>query len=149
MESFKEALYEVVHRSSIPAKQLPELIGLSYSMIMNAANPNLEEFNLRGDKIVPLTIQTKNHALVDYINKAIGLASFPLPSPAPDSKPLHTHLTKTVSEFSDVLKTFDEMMSDNKVRPCEAAALEKEAYELIQALMAWVATVKVSAGVKC
>lgn len=133
--TLKDVLHLVVHESKIPARQLAEELGLSYSMLMNCANPELPEFNIRAQKIIPLTKLTGDYRLIDFIEGAVGRVAFSLPEiPAKDVK-LDKLIAESVKEFGDVLQEVGSALSDGRIDRIELKRCEKEILDQVRKVM--------------
>lgn len=149
-KSLKEALHNTIHRhSTLSVAAIAEEIGMAESYLYRAALPDQDTDGVDASgvrfpikKLVPLVRATSDFQVLDHIERSLGRVAFYVPDPSRCSSLLHSHLTKTVGEFSDVLKAFELMMEDGKVTQAELASMEKEVYELNQALMSWVASTR-------
>ncbi len=132
--SLREALYDMVHRSKGPAKAQAEELGISYSYLCNAANPNLEgegfDYQLR--LLIPHTRITHNFAALNFIEQSLGRVAIHLPKATPSTGDLVKEFSRTTSEFSDIAHEIGEALQDNRITESEYRRLEKESWELIR-----------------
>lgn len=132
--SLRDALYDMVHRSSIPAKAQAEELGISYSYLCNASNPNLEgegfDYQLR--LLIPHTRITQNYTVLNFIEQSLGRVAIQIPKATPSTSDLVKEFSKTTSEFSDVAHEIGVALQDNKITELEYRRLEKESWELIR-----------------
>ncbi len=77
--TYDEAVYEVVHHSIIPPKQIADALGIGESTLYNAANPHMSETTLGRKHIIPITRLTHNFAILDYMEHACGRVAFEIP----------------------------------------------------------------------
>jgi hypothetical protein len=141
--TLKDVVHQVVHDSPIPPRQLAEELGMSYSMLMNAANPDLEEFKLPARQLIPLAKLTGDCRHVDYIEHALGRVAFELPKPSSSSmEVVQVQLMRTIKEFGDLASTSADALSDGKLTIKEAKAIEVEAFEMIKATMMFLGTIE-------
>lgn len=130
--SLREALYDMVHNSSIPAKAQAEELGISYSYLCNAANPNLEGFDYQLRLIIPHTRLTQNFAALDYIEQSLGRVAIQIPALGPSPADLIEEFAKTTAEFGDLAREIGQALQDGRVEEDEFKRLEKEGWELIR-----------------
>lgn len=78
-KTYNEAVYEVVHHSNIPPKQIADALGVGESTLYNAANPHMDEPTLARKHIIPITRLTRNYAILDYMEHACGRVGFEIP----------------------------------------------------------------------
>lgn len=132
--SLREALYDMVHRSKIPAKAQAEELGISYSYLCNASNPNLEgegfDYQLR--LLIPHTRITENFSALDFIEQSLGRVAIQIPKAIPSTADMVAAFSKTTSEFGDLAKEIGEALQDGRVEQSEYQRLEREGWELIR-----------------
>ena len=58
MTMLRDHLHDNIFNSGRPAKQIADEIGISYSYLASAGNPNLEEFHFQLKHLIPLTKAT-------------------------------------------------------------------------------------------
>ncbi|MCC7202411.1 MAG: hypothetical protein IT393_07120 [Nitrospirae bacterium] len=132
--SLREALYDMVHRSKIPAKAQVEELGISYSYLCNASNPNLEgegfDYQLR--LLIPHTRITQNFTALNFIEQSLGRIAIQIPNATPSTGDLVKEFSRTTSEFSDIAREIGNALQDDKITEAEYRRLEKESWELIR-----------------
>lgn len=101
--SVGEAAYCLIHHSEIDARRLAELLGVRYGYLLDAANPDREEVQLQTRLIVPLTMQTGNPVLVEFIARAVGGTFLLLPDSADTLPDVVTQIGAVASAFGEVL----------------------------------------------
>lgn len=152
IKSLKEALHNTIHRHpTLSVAAIAEEIGMAESYLYRAALPDQDtggtdasgvRFPLK--KLVPLIRATGDFQILDYIERSLGRTAGKNPAPTGIDLQLYLHLSKTVGEFGDVLKTFEEMMDDGEVSKAEFVKMEKEVSEMVQALMNWMAATRMA-----
>ena len=68
--TLRDALHETVHNGGVPMKRLADQLGISYSYLANAANPNLDDFNFQLRHLMPLINATGSYAVLDHLENA-------------------------------------------------------------------------------
>lgn len=138
--SLREALYAMVHRSDCPAKVQAEELGVSLSYLENAANPNLEGegWNYQLRLLVPHTRMTRNFAVLDYIEQALGRVAVPVIPPASPLAPKATiellsgHVLGVAKELGEAAQVIERSVRDRKLDAEEARRCQKEMWDLVQ-----------------
>jgi hypothetical protein len=74
-ESFTAALHETVYRSTRPAKQLADVIGVSYSALAKFADES-DESQIPTRRLVSLITVADNLAVLDYLEQLAGRVAF-------------------------------------------------------------------------
>lgn len=148
--TLKDAIYKMIHQH--PSKSLEaiaEEIGMAPSYLNRAAlpDPDIDDRETSGvrfplKKLIPLTRATDDFSALDYIEQALGRAAFAMPVPGASLRCLHSHLVRSVSEFGDLLTKFEEIICDERITGDEAGDFEREAYEAIREIVAFVEAVK-------
>ncbi len=140
--TLKDVLYEVVHQSGIDARVIAERLGMSYQMLLNAANPNLEDFKFQARHIIGLTLLTKDFRLLDYLEASCGRVAYSLPEIPKEMGEISALVTSAVKEFGDVLTEAGKALADGRIDLWEAKRLEKEIMDQVRVVMALLEAVK-------
>jgi hypothetical protein len=137
--TLREALYDVVHHSRIPAKVQAEELGIAYSYLCNAANPNLDgngfDYQLR--LLIPHTRLTDNYASLDYIERALGRVGIAVcepfqPGSSPRVEELAAGLLLIAKEMGQAAEAVHRSVKDGRLTEEEARRCQKELWDLIQ-----------------
>ena len=80
VQTFKEALHDLLHRSKLPAKQIADRAGKNYTRLSNCANDNQDNEHLYGKDIPLLTNISENDVLIEHVSAACGGVFIKLPS---------------------------------------------------------------------
>lgn len=83
--TLKDVLHKVVFESKLSARQIAEELGISYSMLTNAAHPELDTFKFAARYVIPITKITGDFRLLDFMEQSCGRVAFALPE-IPGSK---------------------------------------------------------------
>jgi hypothetical protein len=138
--TMKDAIYEVVHRSKKPLKQIAEETGMSVSYLTRAALPDQEEsengsgcsFPLK--KLVPVTLSSDNYAIVNHILYQLGWVGIPLPKGDMKLSDACRLSIKAVKEFGELMAEVGKGLSDGRVDDQEFERIRKEGYHALQAV---------------
>lgn len=134
-ESYNEAVYEVVHRSGMPIKQLAALLGMAESYLYNCANVNQEEPTLPRKQIIPATVLTGNFAILDHFEHACGRVAFEIPKAAGPLSRVTAEVSKVTLEFGHLLKEVSEALADDgRVDEQELVTVKLKCRDLHRAL---------------
>lgn len=133
--TLREALYELVHRSPVPAKVQAEELGISYSYLCNAANLNLEgegfDYQLR--QLLPHTRLTGNVVVMDFLERSLGRVAMRLPAAAPPPlAEVVLALGRASQEFGELVEAVGAAVRDGRIDAAEYARLQQEGWELIR-----------------
>lgn len=133
IQSFKGALHEVLFNSPVKAKEIAYLTGKDYNRLANAANDSQQE-NLPGKDIVPVTIASRNDALIEFISSAVGGVFIRLPKM--DLGGLQGEVSKEILDMVTFLgklsNEFVEAMQDCTIDKDEAGRMEKILMQIVQ-----------------
>ncbi len=133
--TYNEAVYSAVHRSSVPPKMIADHLGISESTLYNAANPNSEEPQLPRKHIVPLTRFTKNFAILDYFEHAVGRVAFEIPSFAGSFSSVAREAAETTEHFGVLLRQIGSALeNDGLVDMKELRHIEPACLKLIETI---------------
>jgi hypothetical protein len=131
MNTLKDSLHENIHESGIPIKQLCDILGISYSYLANAGNPNMDDFHFQLKHLIPLTKATNCFAALDYIERALGRVAFSVPSIGVDVSAVAAEVAAVTLEFSHLMKELSTALSNGAVESHEWPSLAKECDHLI------------------
>lgn len=131
MNTLKDSLHENIHESGVPIKQLCDVLGISYSYLANAGNPNLDDFQFQLRHLIPLTKATGCFASLDYIEKALGRVAFLVPTLNADVSAVAAEVSAVTLEFSHLMKELSTALSNGVVESHEWPALARECDHLI------------------
>ncbi|MCK5680738.1 phage regulatory CII family protein [bacterium] len=129
--TLKEAIHQLISDSKIPARTLAEEMGISYSYLMNAANPEISELKLAARLLIPLTRITGDFSAIDFIENSLGRTALPLPKGKAEVSEIKTKLFDSVGCFGALVKNATDALAGNKISAWEARELEQSGYELI------------------
>ncbi len=122
--TYNEAVYQLVHRSDLPPKQIADRLGLGLSTLYNAANPDMDEPQLSHKHIVPATNLTRNFAVLDYFEHACGRVAFEIPAASDNVSEVARELSTVVARFGDLLaKVGQALENDGRVDESELELL--------------------------
>jgi len=137
--TLREALYDVIHRSTVPAKAQAEELGISYSYLANSCNLNLdgEGFDYQLKLLVPHTRLTGNFAAVDYVERALGRVGIAVCEPFTGTMPapvteLSAGLLLVAKEMGQAAEAVHRSVKDGRLTEIEARKCQKELWDLIQ-----------------
>lgn len=112
--TLKSILYDLIHKHPTKSlEQIAEEWGVSASYLTRSALPDKDE--------------------VDNPDLATG-CRFPLKK-KPGREKLHRQLAKSIQEFGELIQAVGESIEDGTITDTERHTCQKEAYELIQAIM--------------
>ena len=135
MRTLKDVLHEVLRESPVPVKHLAEQLGISYSMLSNAGNPELEEFKLQARLLIQLTLMTGDYRLLDFLEMSCGRVALDLPAIQREAGAVAPLVAESTSAFGQVLATTGEALRDGQVDRIEIKRLEKSIDRHLQAVM--------------
>lgn len=131
--TLKDVLHRLVHENEMTPRQQAEEIGVSYSMLTNAANPDLDDFKFAARHIIPLTKVTKDYRLLDFMEASCGRVAFSLPEIPDKIGDLQEMTAVTVKEFGDVLTAMSAALADGEIGYMEIKRIELEILEQVRA----------------
>lgn len=134
--TLKDVLNRVVHENRLSPRQLAEELGMSYSMLTNAANPDLEEFRFAARHLIPITRATKDFRLFDFMEAAVGRVAFSLPELPTMIDNLPCLVADNVREFGDVLTAIGSALENGRIGEIEIKKIEVEILEQVRTAMA-------------
>jgi hypothetical protein len=128
--SFKAALHDTVFRSSLPAKALADLVGVSYSTLAQFAD-DAQEAQIPVRRLVSLVASADNLAVLDHLEALAGRVAFRVPT--------GLHLASTgeaIRQFGEWVSAHSEALRDGTVSQEELVTIEREGHEAIAAIAA-------------
>ena len=132
--TLKDALHDTIHNSGVPIKRLSDQVGISYSYLTNAGNPNLEEFNFQLKHLMPLINATGNYAVLDYLENACGRVAFVLPDAATNHIEINQGLLDLFGRMGDLAHQMRDILADGEVNDHEYRRVEPIFYSLLRDL---------------
>lgn len=142
INTLKDALHDQIHGSAVPIKIQAQEIGISYSYLANAANPDLEEFQFQLRHLMPLCKAGGRTDALDYISASLGRIYIDLPVTPSCPDTLHAELGGCFKEFGEFAETSAKALSDNRVTRAEAKRIEKELLDLVRQAMSFLRSVQ-------
>lgn len=144
MKSLADVLHAVVcETKDAPAKALADRIGVRYGYLLDAANPDREEVQFQARWIVPLTLASKNDAIVRYLAEAVGGVFYRVQH----DQPADEHTSRALKEFGDYLHAVAVAAADRVYTPAEARIVEEQGLEAVTAILAHIDHVRHLAGI--
>jgi len=132
MMTLKDVLHDVLRNSPIPVRQLAEQLGISYSMLSNAGNPDLPEFKLQARLIIPLTRMTGDHRLLDFLEFSCNRVAFALDEVDLDDKGVQQLVAGNVECFGVLLQDVATALVDGSISRLEAKGLEQDIHDVVR-----------------
>ena len=141
--TLKDVLYRVVHENPrFTPRQLAEEMGMSYSMLCNSANPDLEEFKFQARNIIPITRATNDCRLVDYIEASVGRVAFLLPEIPDKLAGVDRLIAENVQLFGNALADIGAALQDGKIDNVEMKRIEVDLLQQVRTAMALLEALK-------
>lgn len=138
--TFSEAVDQVAHHSEteqgrrMTVADIATRIGRNENYLRKATSQYDDAHPLRADLVAPLTVATRNYALVEHIAEACGGVFFRLPPVHATSADVIEQTATTVKEFADVLHSSADAYADQRLTPEEAQRTCREIDQAIAAL---------------
>ena len=129
-QTFKSVAHDTIFRSSLPAKALADIIGVSYSALTKFADESVDE-QIPMRRFVALIRVADNLAALDYLEHLAGRVAFKVPT--------GSHLAATgeaVREFGEWLGVHAAALEDGTLTAEELARIETQGHEAIAAIAA-------------
>lgn len=143
----QEALYCLLHHSKRNIKEIAAFVNKSVGYLMNAANPDLEEFQFQARLIDKITFYTGNRVYIDQLARDCGGVFVPTPEVSADHSDIANHTAHILREVADVIQApSNALAGDNRIDANECAEIERDIDEAVKALLEMKATVRVKAG---
>lgn len=140
--TLKDVLHRVVFDNELSPRQLAEQLGVSYSMLTNAANPELEDFKFAARHLIPLTKLTKDYRLLDFIESSCGRVSFSLPESPRQLADVDKLITRNIQQFGQALNDIGAALEDGVVDDVEIKRIELDLLDQVRTAMALLETLK-------
>jgi hypothetical protein len=128
--SLRDALHQNIHESGVPIKRLADDIGISYSYLANAGNPNLEDFHFQLRHLVPLMKATGNLAVLDYLEHSMGRVAFCIPESSEKHLSVTSELISIITHVGELAGKIQSAIEDNIIEKREARDIEPLLFEL-------------------
>lgn len=128
--TLRDALHANIHDSGVPLKRLHEDLGISYSYLANAGNPNLEDFHFQLRHLIPLMKATGNMAVLDYLDHSMGRVAFRVPEASGENLNVTQELMHIVTHVGELAGKVQEALEDMKIEKREAKDIEPLLFEL-------------------
>lgn len=138
--TFAEAVDLVAHHSTteqgrrMSVDDIAARIGRPANYLRKATSQYDDAHPLRGDLIVPMTMATRNYAIVEHIAEQCGGVFFQMPHVDAANLDVIEHAGTAVREFGDVLAASARALADGRVTPEEAADFRNQGNEAIAAI---------------
>lgn len=132
--TLREALYNLIHKSSIPAKAQAEELGLSLSYLYNSCNSELEGFEYQLRLLAPHTRLTENYSAIDFIEKALGRVAIEIPDcgcKGHNPETLAAGLMLIAKEMGEAADCVCRSLEDGILGKIEIERCKKETWDLI------------------
>ncbi len=136
--SFAAAVDIVAHQSTnergerMVIADIAARIGRPDSYLRKATSQYDDAHPLRGDLIVPLTLATRNYALINYLARECGGVFIQMPAvESADHGDIVRQTTTVVGEFGDVLADLRTALADGHISTSESDRVSVQAYEAI------------------
>lgn len=128
--SFKAALHDTVFRSTLPAKALADICGVSYSALAQFAD-DAADANIPARRLVTLVTAADNLAVLDYLEHLAGRLAFRVPA--------GSHLATTgqaIREFGEWVTAHAAALEDGTITADELTHVVGQGEEAIAAIAA-------------
>jgi hypothetical protein len=133
MDTLRDALHDNIFNSGRPAKQIADELGISYSYLASAGNPNLEEFHFQLRHLIPLTKATGNYDTLDYIERTLGRVAFSVPAVGLVSE-VAAETANIVREAGHLLTEMGKALEDGRIQSHEWPGIARECEHVISAV---------------
>ena len=130
--TLRDTLHTTVHGCGVPLKRLHEDLGISYSYLANAANPNLEDFNFQLKHLMPLIKATGRCDVLDYLENACGRVAFVLPAPGRDHLEINQGMLELFGRLGDLSHQMRDILQDGQVDEHEFKRVEPLFFQLLR-----------------
>lgn len=129
-QTFKDALYESLHRSDLPLKAIADALGLSRSHLDKCCDETQPE-NLNGRHFPALAGATSDLTWLDFLESRAGRAAYKLPAAGTR---LTLETVTTIREVGEFLSGVAEAVADGTVSAEDAARIQRDGLEVIAAI---------------
>ena len=133
MSTLRDALHDNIFNSGHPAKQTADELGISYSYLASAGNPNLEEFHFQLRHLIPLTKATGSYRALDFIERALGRVAFFVPTLETVSETAY-EVGNLAQKAGAMLTEMGKALENGKIDPEEVKGIEDKCEALITAV---------------
>ena len=133
MTTLRDSLHNNIFNSGRPVKQIADELGISYSYLASAGNPNLEEFHFQLRHLIPLTNATRNFETLDFIEKVLGRVAFTVPNMETTSQVVE-ETARIVREAGHLLTELSHALEDGRVQSHEWPGIARECDHVIAAV---------------
>lgn len=134
IDTLEDALYALIHRTSMSAKAQAELLGVSYTRLVNTCLESAETAFHHTRWIIPQTLATRDFVLLDYLEMRCGRVAFSLPAVEVFRNPedYRAGLMKVAQEVGETAGAMEKGLSgDNSFTPLEKARTRQEAWDIV------------------
>lgn len=131
MDHIDQAIYDTVHNSDMPPKEIARRLGFNYQVLINKANPQNETHRLTLREAVAVQLLTENHS----IYRAMGVE---LSMHSKDHGPvlgIMESALKAGKEHGEVIQSIYAALEDGRMTMREQENCQREITEAIEALM--------------
>lgn len=129
-EDLGQAIYCLVHHSMLPAKQIAERLGVSYTYLLDAANPDRDEHQFQARWILPATLLAGNFVILDYLERQTGRVAIALPPAAPGTRDLFEATADVCQSLGATTNTIRDALADGRVTKGEGEAVRDRVHRL-------------------
>lgn len=129
------------------SRAVAEELGISYSMLMNACNPDLPEFHLRAGALSMFAKLTGGRLALDWLEASVGRIAIDMPEAPANLDDVQAELYATVKEFGDMVQVSGRALMDGRIDGREAKRIERETLEMIRQAHVFLSAVQARAEV--
>lgn len=155
MTGYQRALDDVGHHSydeqgrRLTVAQIAERMGEEYEHRLRKELSAYDEAHpLKAAKVVPLTLATRNAALIRYFCEATGFVAVPLPRvSAAGHQDVVRQCELLIKEFGEALTKAGEAVADGRICREDAEAFAKEADDVVAAILQFKELMHQKAGI--
>ena len=122
-------------------------MGVRASHLRKALSAYDDTHPLNAAKVVPLTLTTRNLALVRYFAEACGCVLVELPKVSAANVDVFEHAGAAAREFGDVMTEAAKALADGRVTKDEALAFGAQANEAMTAIARFKQLMEIKAGI--
>lgn len=128
-ESWKEALWDTVHRSTKPAKAIADDLGIHPSTLGKACEEDQPQENLSSKHLTALVQSADNLACLDYLEEKAGRVAFKIPQ-CTDAL-LGKQTADAIIEFGEWLREQGDAAADGVITSEEFARIDARTLSLM------------------
>lgn len=139
IETLDDAIYSLVHHSDLPAKAQADVLGVSYSRLVNSCIESAEWAHHHTRWIVPQTLATRNFLLLDYLEMRVGRVAVPvthqgdLYRTAGLTSSVSGDMLQIATEMGEAAAAIQQCIRDGRLTIGEAKRCRKELWDLVRA----------------